>query len=500
MPTAGAGKEVGSSGLRIGGGQVLEEEHPHLVGREALKKFRTMKDNEPVIGAILFTIDALVRQTDWRVEQGDAKEADAEFLESNMEDMSMSWGDVVSEAFSMVPFGFSTLEICYKKRQGPQPPGSKTPGSKYDDGKIGWRKLPLRAQESLDHWEFDDEGGIQAFVQRPAPDYQAIEIPMEKILLFRTTSHKNNPEGRSLLRSAYKAYFRKKRIEEIEGTGIERDLAGFPVFWLPQEYLADDAPDDLKRVAAAFAQIGQNIRRDKQEFLMMPLVYDENGNKAFDFTLTASAGTRTFDLNAVIGRYNQELAMSLLADFILLGHEKVGSFALSSDKTDLFATALGTFLDVVEDVFNRFAIPRLFALNGMDLKNLPQIKHGDIESPDLTALSAYLGALFNAGMPLFPDEDLEDYLRKAAGLPEKSEEAKEAQALKDQQAQAAAQAQTEGVPGGSGQEAPGAGGAGDDGGFGPPPGSGRNSGRTSGSPPRRGSTDKPGAEGSPQPS
>jgi hypothetical protein len=426
--------ETGSSGLSTAvGGIVTEELHPNLTGRKALETWRAMKDNDALVGAILFAIEMLVRQVPWRVDQREAKDADAEFLDSCREDMSQSWGDFISEALSMLPFGFAFHEIVYKQRNGPQPSGSKTPSSRYSDGKIGWRKMPLRAQETLDHWEFDDEGGVKAFVQRAAPNYEDVPIPMEKGLLFRTSVYKNNPEGRSVLRSAYASWFYKKRIQTIEGTGIERDLAGFPVFWLPSEYLAADADENQKKVVNAFRTIGENVRRDKQEYLLMPLAYDEHGNKAFDFTLTASTGSRSFDTGAIIQRYNQEIAMSVLADFILLGHEKVGSFALSDDKTDLFAVALGTILDSIQDVLNRYAVPRLFALNGMDVEDLPAIVHGDIEKPDLQKLAAYVQTLVGAGMPLFPDEDLEAWLREQGNLPEQSEDAKKRQEEKQKQ-------------------------------------------------------------------
>jgi hypothetical protein len=56
--------------------------------------------------------------------------------------------------------------------------------------------------------------------------------------------------------------------------------------------------------------------------------------------------------------------MTMLADFVLMGHENVGSFALSSDKTALFAVALGGWLDGIRDIFNLHAIPRLVAING----------------------------------------------------------------------------------------------------------------------------------------
>lgn len=433
MPVGG--QELGLTGLNVSvGGIITEEFNPNLTGRKAIETWRDMSHNDPLVGAILFAIDMLVRQVEWSVEQLEASEEDSKFLEECMEDMSQSWGDLISEILSMLPYGFSFHEIVYKKRSGQQPEGGRIPSSRFSDGKIGWRKIPIRGQETLDHWDFDPNGGgLQAFVQKSPPDYQDRPIPIQKGLLFRTTTYKNNPEGRSVLRTAYRAWYFKKRIEEIEGVGIERDLAGFPVFWIPAEMLLPTASDAEKSVVNSFDTVGKNIRRDKQEYLMMPLAYDDNNNKMFDFTLTNSGGTRTFDTSAIIGRYDQRIAMTVLADFILLGHEKVGSFALSSDKTDLFAVALGTFLDIIQDVFNRFAVPRLFELNGMNMENLPEIKHGDIESPNLAELSAFIKTLVDSGVPMFPDEDLETHLREVANLPEKSEEAKQLQEQKMQE-------------------------------------------------------------------
>lgn len=417
--------ELGSSGLNVSSGQVMEELHPNLQGRKALETWREMLD-DAVVGAIMFAIEMLVRQVQWRVDKEEATEEDAQFLDECREDMSQSWGDFISEVFSMLPYGWAFTEIVYKKRQGFQPPDSKIPSSKHNDGKIGWRKMPLRSQDSLDHWEFGEDGAVMAMVQKPPPTYEDVPIPMVKGLLFRTKVYKGNPEGRSVLRSAYVSWYYKRRIQQIEGTGIERDLAGFPTFWLPAEMLSDDADDNQKRARSAFENLGRNIRRDQQEFMLMPLAYDERGNKVYDFSLVSSGGTRTFNTSEIIARYSKEIAMSVLADFILLGHENVGSFALSSDKTDLFAVALGTFLDGIEDVLNRYAVPRLFQLNGKNLEKLPAIRHEDIEKPDLAALGTYIGALVNAGVPLFPDDDLEAYLREAGNLPELSEETKKA--------------------------------------------------------------------------
>jgi hypothetical protein len=411
--------EIGLSGLQRQGGYVYEEFLPQLKGDKAHKVYREMRDNDPVVGGVMFAIDMLLRGVTWRVEPASDKPEDeevAEFVNGCLSDMSMTWADTISEITTFLPFGWSYHEIVYKRRAGHKNDDGAT--SRYDDGKIGWRKFAPRAQESWDTWEFDDStGDLKGMWQRAWPNYDRVLIPIEKALLFRTVSNKNNPEGRSMLRNAYRPWYFKKRIEEIEGVGVERDLAGLPIAYVDPKILKSTATPEEKAMLDHIKRLAINVRRDRQEAVVFPLVYDDSGNLLYKFELLSTGGTRQFPTDAIIARYNQQIAMTVLADFILLGHEKVGSFALSSDKTNLFGTALGTFLDGICEVFNRYAIPRLVRLNGWSDEQLPTLVHGDIEKPDLASLGQYLTALAGAGAPLFPDEKLDQYLREAASLP-----------------------------------------------------------------------------------
>lgn len=410
--------ELGRTGLERMGGHIYEEFLPELQGQKAIKVYQEMSSNDPVVGAILHAIEMLIRQVEWRVEPGGQQITDIEagyFLESCLEDMEMTWEETMAEVLSMLVFGWSYHEIVYKLRQGENRDPSRN--SRFDDGRVGWRSLPIRAQSSLYNWEFEDNGGVLAMVQQAPPDYRLRTIPFGKALLFRTTSHKNNPEGRSILRSAYRPWYFKKHIETIEGIGIERDLAGLPVAWVPPELLAGDAPPEDKAILEAIKRIVTNVRRDEQEGIIFPLLYDENGNKLYDFNLLTTGGTRQFNTDEVISRYDQRIAMTVLADFILLGHEQVGSFSLASSKTHLFSVALGTWLNEIAAQFNRVAIPKLFKMNDFNLERLPKLVPGDIEVPNLAELGEYVTRLSGAGMDLFPDEKLEAYLRRVANLP-----------------------------------------------------------------------------------
>ena len=85
--------ETGVTGLRRAGGYVQEEFLPQLAGYRAIQVYREMKDNDPVVGSILYAIDALIRQVPWRVQPATTKNEDlknAKFLESCLGDMSHS--------------------------------------------------------------------------------------------------------------------------------------------------------------------------------------------------------------------------------------------------------------------------------------------------------------------------------------------------------------------------------------------------------------------------
>ncbi|MBC7340836.1 MAG: hypothetical protein H5U02_00015 [Clostridia bacterium] len=414
--------ELGSTGLSRWGGNIYEEWLPDLQGIKAIKVYREMSDNDPVIGAILFAIKMLCRQVTWRVEAAGTGNADREaarFLEECIYDTSHSWQDFIGEVLSMLIYGFSVFEIVYKRRMGDSQDPKKR--SKYNDGRIGWRKFSIRSQDTIREWVFDEEGGIQGIRQVAPPDYRQQEIPIEKLLLFRTESVKNSPQGRSLLRNCYKPWFFKKNVEIIEGMGIERDLAGLPVVWVPPN-VASPGTDQERQALQAFKDLVTKVRRDQQEGIVMPLAYDEKGNKLYDFTLLSTGSRRQFDTSAIIQRYNTQIAQTVLADFIMLGTQKVGSFALASSKTELFAVALGAFLDEIEDVLNTHAIPRLFKLNDFKVENYPEIRHGDVESVDLEELGNFISKLAGAGATLFPNKELEKYLLEAANLPSGSVE------------------------------------------------------------------------------
>lgn len=410
--------EIGRVGQKRWGGIFSEEFLRELQGKKGVRIYQEMSENDDVIGAILFAVEMLIRQVPWSVQPGGSEKIDqeaADFIDGCMGDMQDTWTDTLSEILSFLTFGWSAHEIVYKRRCG----RSKDVrlNSKYNDALIGWMKLPIRAQETLWEWRYDASDNLLGMAQMPPPDYGIIDIPIERLLLFRTKSRKNNPEGRSILRNAYRSWYFKRRIQEIEGIGIERDLAGFPVLKAPESCDIWNPNDSIAAATKAAAdRLVKGIRRDALEGLTIPANWE--------LQLLSTGGRRQFDTNAIIERYDTRIAMTVLADFVLLGHQKVGSFALSSDKTELFSMAVGSYLDIISEAFNGKAIPALIDLNAAHFAGItdyPRLTHGDIESQDIAALSTFIKDMTGVGL-LIPDDHLEDYIREQAGLPERLED------------------------------------------------------------------------------
>lgn len=431
---------IGSGGLRQWGGWVREEFLPQLQGRQAARVYREMLDNSATVGAIVFAIMQTMRQVEWRLNGPDDTPKSmqgVEFVESCMNDMSHTWDDFVAEQLSMLPYGFAPHELVYKRRMGRKPPTAQQQvgntnrfaTSKYDDGLVGWRKIPLRGQDTVIKWFFDPDGAVTGMTQQPWVG-SLIDIPIEKMLLFRPKAHKNNPEGNSILRTAYRSWFFQKRLEEQEAIMLER-FGGLPVVTIPMELFEAAQAGDANAVAMvdAYKNIGRNVRVDDQMCVVLPSNPYKNTDGTYAAAkmygiefVTPQSSKGGMSADGSIERYKLDIMTSVLADFLTMGHSSKGTQSLANTKVDLFFQATEGWVGSNAEVMNRYALPRLWALNGMDEETQPLFSPDMPQRTDLDVLSNFVLRLSQAGMPLFPDPDTDQYLRDAAGLPDVADE------------------------------------------------------------------------------
>lgn len=389
-----AGVEVGTTLPNGIAGNTYNDFLPQLRGRRAQQVYQEMGWNDATIGAVLYTIEQLCRSVDWQVESDD--EQAKQFLSDNIEGLSHPWSEFIAGAVSMVQYGWSMYEIVYR----------------LDEGRIWWDRFAFRPQETLHDWVLAPNGDLLAF-QQSTRGGGTVTIPAEKLIHFRTNTVDGRPEGRSWLRRAYRAWYLKKRAEDVTAVGIDRDLNGIPKAEIPSDILLAGSGDP---VYDAVKKIVTGVKQDEYAGIMWPSDIDpDTQQKLFDFSLLSTSGRPKTDPLQFIRAQAQDIAGVMLAQFISLGRDTVGSRALAEPQQEIFQTALGALLDAVEEQFHRQATQPLLEIN-----NLPsaRVVHGELRDLDLEGIGNFLLRTAQAGADYFPPDDptAVDELREMAGL------------------------------------------------------------------------------------
>lgn len=408
------GGQLGGIALPHSGGIVFREFLRELSGLQGMQTYTEMSRNEPVIGSVLLAMEQMIKNVTLLVTSdgmsNDIRKA-KHLISTSLTDMRHPWGHTMSELTSMFTYGWVGLEKVLKIRQGEKSHPDKT--SKYNDGAIGLAKLSPRAQESIHQWEFDETSGEavgmwQYDMYDRRPNYPGrVLIPLEKCLFVRTTIKQGDPEGQSLLRTCYRPWYIKKNVEEIMVIGVERDLVGLPTLQPPKGLdLLAVGNEDIYDYAI---NLLVNTRNDDQMGVLIPADWT--------FILTASPGTKQFNMMEILDYYDKRMAVALLGTFLMLGLQRAGSMALASELKSIFMLAMKGWVTVMVEAINHDVVDDLLEINGFDMSDpqKPQVVAGKIEDPNLDELSQYLTRLVKVNL-IQPDADLEQMLRRFGGL------------------------------------------------------------------------------------
>lgn len=417
----------GSPGLKRTGGYIDEEFLTKLKGKRGMRVFREMADNDPVIGTALWIIESLCRQVEWETEENDSGHQlaayGAEFGEQLFGDMETTWRAKIGELLSMLIYGHVIIEPEMKIRRGDSDDALLY--SRHSDGMYGWREWGLRPQETIERWVFDDTGRLVGAIQIDPSTGETNPLPVDRMLLFRVRARNNNPEGYSLLRPAYTSYYFANRLRDIEAIGIERNIAGMPDYQLPPECFGPNATPDQQAMLEAAREFVMKIRLDKYYGAVRPSELDREGQPTgFKFGLLSSSGKSFADTSPIITRHETRAAQVFMAEFMMTGtgSSSSGSYSLHSDKTALMAMAVGAILDIIDDISNSIALPRIWKLNGLPAETVPTRKHGDVEKQQiLDTFNAVSGAISAGAM--YGDDDVDAFLRKLVSMKPREGEA-----------------------------------------------------------------------------
>ena len=401
------------TGLQIWSGDVREE---YLFGLQnwdqAFRVYSEMVD-DGVIGGMLEAIKTPLLGSKFQIVAGSTKLQDQKLAEWVRDDLmkllDIEWIQHVEDMLEFLDFGFALSEKKLTKRP---------------DGKLHYDTLLTVGQETLDRWgPIDQKGNITAFVQRtdlPPSGYIDKDgklvyqsgppvsrvAPMSKLCHFTFRGRKNNPQGRSLLRSLYRPWYFKKNLETLEAIGVERDVGNAPVAKVSPEIRP--TPQQIANLEKAL----EGFRQDENLFVILPP----------GFELEAyGGGNKVYDVRAIIKDYQHIIRQRFFADFLSLGSEQVGSQALASEMTTFFGIASRAIQERMLSVWNRQLIPYLMRWNNLEEPNVsyPVVQWLNPGEQNVQALAQSYQVLVDAGL-LDKDAELLERIQLQLGMRAKS--------------------------------------------------------------------------------
>lgn len=378
------------------------------------------------INSALTLFDTLVSKVKWTYKPPEKpteeEKRQAEIINSMLHDLQdQTWADFISDTLSSNVFGFSVHEKVFRRRL-------KSNGSKYDDGLIGWRKLPIRNQESIERFLFSDDGndiiGVRQDLNLISDSYnryqsrkeKQVNLPRSKFLLFRAGKHKGDPYGKSLLRDAYLAYRFLTVIEEIEAAGVSKDLSGLPILMLPPQYLSADATPQQQQIKAYYENALRNLHINQQSAMILPQAFDPDTRQPlFELKLLSLNGSKAMDTTKIKEYYKNMILMSMFSDVLAIGQGSSGSFALGQIKNSLSGWFVESMLKKIVQVINDDLIRQTYELNNWDTSRLGTMDFDNLQAESIDELGKFFQRVASTSL-IEVDREVLNAVRNAVGV------------------------------------------------------------------------------------
>lgn len=396
-----ATRPLGKSGTNIYKGWISYEDYARdLQGRLAVEAYDVMRKSDPVVGAILKVVKDPIISANWDIEPASDDPRDiaiAKHTKYEFFDRKLDYYDIMREGFSFLEFGHFVAEKIYDTSATYQ-------GKPY----IGFSEIASRKQRTILKWEMDN--GQQGITQL-TPYGGMVDIPRSKMLYVVNNQEGENYYGVSMLRTCYKPWKIKDGLEIMQAVALENMGMGIPYI---KKLTANGQTVDETELANAREKIRQQ-RANEEGYWEFP--------DTIEVGFIDMKGHTTKDIAPELKRLDEQITLSALAQFLLLGQTGGGgSRAVSQDHSRLFVKALVAVARTWQMAFQRDVINDFVDLNYSNLPNgYPKLVFSTISDEDVPETSTAVATLLQAG-GLTPGLELENRLRRMLNLPELSQE------------------------------------------------------------------------------
>lgn len=393
-------KIFGDSGTRRYSGYFMEEYNSVWREEQRVNTVEEMRRSDADVRAALRAIEAPILATRWSVttKATDAKAEEIRaFVQSNLFNLRRTWKQFLREALKFLAFGHYAFELVWTVK----------------DGKVYLTDLAPRIPRSIARWKLTDGSfGIVQVLQTDEAEESMAEIPGDKLLIFTNDKEGDDVTGQSVLRSAYKHFVYKDLLYKIQGISAERFGVGIPVITM-----ADTAGSDEKDDAE---DMGANIRSNEKGYIVLP-------NKEWTVEIMVPNGNpQGQQITEMIEHHSKKILHTVLASFLSLGSDGVGSYALSADQSSFFLKVDEDMAHYMAEEINRQVIKKLVDLNYGPQEIYPELTFARLGDIDYGEMSQTILTLVQAGM-VRPGSRMMTWVRDNFGLPEMTADELEAE-------------------------------------------------------------------------
>lgn len=399
--------EIGAALPQSSYNQILVSDYnSDLIGVRAIQTYDRMRRGDSSCRTSLRVVKAPLLAAQWYFEPASNSDDDrliADFITWAWDNMTRTSQQVLWEALLMCDFGYYAFEKVFT--MGKWRPDNERARQK---DVVMWQKLAPRHPLLTTGWDFDKNGGVQAIRQNKNPNgFEEVPIPIKKLLIFTMDEEGGNPEGISLLRSAYPHWYYKTNLYKVDAIQKERHGIGVPRVKLPPNATPED-----KRLAR---ELVKNLRTNEKAGVVQPAGWE-------DIDFIEPKGQPVDVLRSAM-HHDTMIKANVLAQFLSLGTQESGSRAVGSTQEDIFTKSIHYVADIVCGVLNKWAIPELVNYNFPDVEQYPTMKVRRIgDTTDLRAFSVALRNFIESNA-ITPDPELETWLRDFTDFPIPSKEA-----------------------------------------------------------------------------
>lgn len=384
----------GVSGVNIFNGIITGEEYnANLRGRNALRTWDEMRRSDAAVKLTLKSVKEPIKALPWVINAASDDPLHIEhrdFVNAVMFDI-LRWKTKLVEILTHLDMGFSVHEKVLDVELV------------FGSYRIILKDLAFRKQTSISRWQAGDN---KPGVTQISSDGTSLPIDLDRLVVFTNEQEGDNYEGISILRAAYKHWYYKDKLYQIDAIGHERQALGVVKIHHPKN------PDDKSKNEAEEA--ARNLRANEEAFIFEP----EGWTMEF---MDMKAGTLKETLPS-IEHHDLQIPSSVMAGFMKLGSTSgSGSRSVGEVQYKAFEQQVLSVAEYIADTMNQYVIKELINLNFSNVTEYPKLSVGALDKDSLNELAESYKTLVDAGA-ITPTEEDEAYLRGRLGLPERPDD------------------------------------------------------------------------------